>query len=187
MSFFFLPGHISLCYATINAELLTGYAMKDKTGAKRQRRYSRRRKQEGKHHINVFISNNAYQAMRSYQAETGMTYGNIIDRALLFLVGSDIPDTNIKPVEPEPRPEPERPDSDTYDSVLSGLKKRIDHGETYNAILHDLCLLLDDMRKDNLSWQDIADRLNQAGIPKRTKGQWTFKAVTSTYYRCQKR
>lgn len=155
--------------------------MKKALHRKRQKRYTRKQKREGKHNINVFISNDAYQVLRKYQEKTGLKYGDIVDKALLFFGDSDPDLSQKKPVTQEIIL-----DSDTYDYVLSGLKKRIDQGESYNEILPDLCLLLDDMRKDDIPYQEIADRLNEAGIPKRTKGQWTFKAVTSVYYRCKK-
>jgi hypothetical protein len=187
ISFFFLPGHTSLCYVNSDMQLMTGHIMTTKTGKKRQRQYVRKQKRQGKHNLNIFVTNEAYQILRQYQEQTGMIYGDIVDQALKAFGSSDNMPGKEKADMPEPRPEPERPDSDVYDSVLSGLKARLSQGESYNEILPDLCLLLEDMKKDGMPYKKMADRLNQAGILTRTHKKWNFNSITSTYYRCQKR
>jgi hypothetical protein len=153
------------------------------TRKNRQARFRQYLKERGYRQITTYLPQELIDTIKAEAEKNDSTMHEQIEKALTFVFSDESLSYDTKN-EPSNGINSTVESSDSaINSVLTGIKKRQEAGEKYSKIRNDICMVVDDMKKDGLSFDDIADELNQFGIKPQRKDQWESGSLWQMHHK----
>lgn len=153
------------------------------TRKNRQARFRQYLKERGYRQITTYLPQELIDTIKAEAEKNDSTMHEQIEKALTFVFSDESLSYDTKN-EPSNGINSTVESSDSaINSVLTGIKKRQEAGEKYSKIRNDICMVVDDMKKDGLSFDDIADKLNQFGIKPQRKDQWESGSLWQMHHK----
>ena len=148
------------------------YLVKQKTlNKQRQRKYLERMQRKGQKRINTFISRNAAEILKSKQAESGRTVGEIISDALSIMAKYDTKSYDVlsNVLSDKTSKTTANKHKQNTNVVLTKHKISDDVNKKYTATLNKIV----ELSAQGLGFSEIAEQLEKAGYQTaRGKTKW---------------